>query len=336
MSDVTYDYSVANAEFTDGTALSGSWTVEYDPTGAIVAITGVDVTLTGPAGTTTFTGLGTLPYANPAVSPDGSKDYYDVHNFGGQSSSDYQSLYLDWTSMTPSNLAKQNDDGNLYTSMSYGGNTYMLVAKAPLVSTLAPCFCADTAIATPRGDVAVQNLQVGDVVLAMNGGTATICWVGSYRQALRNADPARVLPVRICAGALADNVPQRDLFVSPDHALFIDDALVPAGLLLNGRTITQPQRSGAVRYYHVELEQHDVIFAEGAAAESFLNLGNRRQFLQGQSVVPLWDQEDKTWEDACAPLILAGPALDGIRAVLEQRAERLDAGLPREQLARVA
>ena len=80
MGDTTYEYSVADAAFKDGTQFTGSWDVTYDPAGVIVALTDVDVTLIGPEGSTNFAGLGALPYANPAVSPNGKVDYYEVHN----------------------------------------------------------------------------------------------------------------------------------------------------------------------------------------------------------------------------------------------------------------
>ena len=101
-------------------------------------------------------------------------------------------------------------------------------------------------------------------------------------------------PIRIHENALADGVPRRDLRISPDHALLLDRVLVPARLLINGASIVRETRCRRVTYYHVELDTHDVLLAEGAPAESYLNTGNRGDF-----------------EDAGAPLVLHPVFADG-------------------------
>jgi hypothetical protein len=83
-----------------------------------------------------------------------------------------------------------------------------------------------------------------------------------------------VWPIRVHAGAFAPDQPLRDLWLSPDHAVFIDGALVPVRHLTNGRTIIQ-EEVDEVSYYHVELAAHDVIIAEGLPCESYLDTGNR-------------------------------------------------------------
>ena len=143
----------------------------------------------------------------------------------------------------------------------------------------APCFCAGTQILTDRGLVAVQDLAIGDAVVTVDGGMERIRWIGERHYAAPFiAGNEFILPVRFAAGALADGVPARDLWVSPGHAMFIDGALVPAWRLLNGVSIVQPGDTHAVSYYHVELHRHAVLLAEGAAAESFLDDHCRNQF----------------------------------------------------------
>ncbi len=78
-------------------------------------------------------------------------------------------------------------------------------------------------------------------------------------------------------GAFGDGLPIRDLILSPGHAVFVDGVLVPVGPLVNGATIVQEEVE-SVRYFHVELDAHDVILAEGLPCESYLDDANRETF----------------------------------------------------------
>ena len=181
---------------------------------------------------------------------------------------------------------------------------------------LVACFCAGTRILTRRGVVAVETLRAGDEAVTGSGATTPVIWMGSWQVDLdNNPAPEKMRPVRIAAGALGQNTPSRDLYVSPDHAMYIDDVLVPAHLLVNDATITQPARRGVVTYYHVQVEPHDILIAENAATESFLDLGGTGFSKPGE--------EPRSWEDACAPLLLAGPQLARIQNRLARRAEAM-------------
>jgi len=118
------------------------------------------------------------------------------------------------------------------------------------------CFAAGTRIATARGEIAVEHLRIGDLVVAGGAGAGLrpVTWIGHARAEIRrHPDPARIAPVRITAGALADGVPFRDLRVSPDHAVFLDGHLVPAKHIVNGTTILQELWCPVTEYWHVEL-----------------------------------------------------------------------------------
>ncbi len=141
------------------------------------------------------------------------------------------------------------------------------------------CFCAGTRIATPRGETEVQALRPGDLVLTAQGEVLPVRWVGISHVATKFADPLRVMPVRISAGALGDGVPQRDLLVSPDHALFLDGILVTALALVDGVNITrETQMPEQFDYYHVELDSHELLLAENVPAESFVDNVTRMNF----------------------------------------------------------
>ena len=86
--------------------------------------------------------------------------------------------------------------------------------------------------------------------------------------------------MRVMAGAFAHGSPRRDLWLSPRHAVAVEGALIPIVALLNGASVRQV-RTSAVEYWHVELDAHDVIFAEGPPAETYLDNGNRAAFVNG-------------------------------------------------------
>ncbi|GAN76275.1 Hint domain-containing protein [Acidisphaera rubrifaciens] len=183
---------------------------------------------------------------------------------------------------------------------------------------LVTCFAEGTRIATPRGAVAVEALRAGDVVTTVLSGPRRVIWIGRRAVDLRrHRDPARVCPVRVAAGAFGPGLPCRDLVISPDHALYLDGALIPVRLLVNGTSIA-PAPVDAVTYYHVELDHHDVLLAEGLAAECYLDTGNRASFGNGGRAVTLHpDFNARVWEaEGCAPLVLAGPRLAAARAAI--------------------
>jgi hypothetical protein len=141
------------------------------------------------------------------------------------------------------------------------------------------CFMAGTMIRTPDGEAGVETLARGDLVVTTNGVAKPVCWLGKQTVSMVFADPLRSLPIRIKAGALDENIPARDLLISPDHALMVDGVLVQAGALINGTSI---QRETAVPqvfvYYHVELDDHSLILAENTPAETFVDNVDRLNF----------------------------------------------------------
>jgi hypothetical protein len=141
------------------------------------------------------------------------------------------------------------------------------------------CFPAGTMILTPAGEVEVESLAAGDLVLTADGRTVPVRWVGRQTVSRVFADPLRALPIRISAGALGENIPVRDLSLSPEHAVFIDGVLVQASALVNGTSIIRDQSVPPVfAYYHIELATHELLVAEGAPAESFIDNVDRMGF----------------------------------------------------------
>jgi hypothetical protein len=202
--------------------------------------------------------------------------------------------------------------------------------------SLAPaCYAAGTRVLTARGEVRVEGLAVGDMVRVRFAGLAPIKWIGHRRiDCRRHPDPQQVWPVRIVAGAFAPNQPCRDLFLSPDHAVAVNDALIPIRLLVNGASIRQESEVAQVHYFHIELERHDLLLADGLAAESYLDTGNRGVFANaGVPIVlhpTLDDPAAQQRREAGACLKLLGDPLDvaPIWRTLAARAESLGLALP--------
>jgi hypothetical protein len=186
---------------------------------------------------------------------------------------------------------------------------------------LAPiaCFAAGTRIRCEHGDIAVERLNVGDLLPALwSGQTRKIQWIGHrHIECLRHPRPHDVWPVLVRASAFAPDMPYRDLLLSPDHAVFTNGVLIPIRHLINGTTIAQ-REVGEITYWHVELESHDVVLAEGLPCETYLDTGNRAAFTNGGAVVQLHASfVTRVWEaDGCAKLVVAGPDLVAARRLL--------------------
>jgi collagen type I alpha len=127
--------------------------------------------------------------------------------------------------------------------------------------------------------------------------------------------------VRVAAGAFGPTQPRRDLFLSPDHAVFAEGVLIPVKHLINDTAIAQVEVPEVI-YYHVELAEHAVLIAEGLPAESYLDTGDRCNFENGGGAMALHPRFSvRTWEGkGCAPLVVTGPAVEIVRRRLEQRA----------------
>jgi collagen type I/II/III/V/XI/XXIV/XXVII alpha len=212
--------------------------------------------------------------------------------------------------------------GTLAFTGTAAAQTAFNTAGALVDQVVVPCFAAGTRIETVAGPVAVERLRVGDEVRTLLGGPGRIVWVGSRTvDCGRHPRPERVWPVRIARNAFGPGLPGRALFVSPDHALYLDGVLIPAKLLVNGTTVRQVARRHVV-YYHIELERHDVVLAEGLPAETYLDTGDRVDFA-GETTVRLFPDfaarlapdVARVWETkGAAPLVMAGEELAAARA----------------------
>ena len=191
------------------------------------------------------------------------------------------------------------------------GNTGALTVLAQGFGAAALCFLAGTAIATPDGEVPVEHLRPGDMVINHRGQKRTIVWIGAAQvSAARDA----AAPVVVRKGALAEHLPHRDLRVTKGHALYLDDVLIPVEYLINHRTILWDHDARDIQLYHIELETHDVLLANGAPAESYRDDGNRWLFQNARAGLGLPPQMP------CAPVLTGGPVVDAVWGRLLGRA----------------
>lgn len=145
----------------------------------------------------------------------------------------------------------------------------------------ATCFAKGTWIATAQGEVRIEALQPGALVRTATGGFRPLRWIG-WRQVdlSRLAGSRRIgsLPILIRANALADRIPYHDLVVSARHGVMQAESLHPAGALVNGGTIAALTTTASIAYYHLEFDQLELVYANGMAAESYMDVGNRGHF----------------------------------------------------------
>jgi Hint domain len=140
------------------------------------------------------------------------------------------------------------------------------------------CFLKGTRIRTADGDRKIEDLAVGDLLPTVFGGICPIQWIGRYPIKKNDQTKAWVktaLPVRVARSALGVNIPYADLYITKEHTLLIDGVLVTAGSLINGVTITvyDARELDELEFFHIKLERHNAIYAEGAPSETMMNVG---------------------------------------------------------------
>ncbi len=171
----------------------------------------------------------------------------------------------------------------------------------------AQCFLRGTSILTDCGEKRVEDLRIGDRVTLADGDTRRIKWVG--RQVFKKGG-ARwhegVVPIRVLRHALGDCAPHSDLYLSPGHALFLNGILIRVRDLVNGTTIAPalPADDTMIEYYAVLLDTHEIVLAEGAAAETFhMSDSNHENFSNFAEYERLYAAEERPRMTSYAPVV---------------------------------
>ena len=229
---------------------------------------------------------------------------------------------VDYTmTKTPSNVITVTTKiGNVSDTLTNIG-TLRFADGSTLAASAIACFARGTRIAVPGGAIPVERLLIGGLVQTASGQARRIRWIGrrAYAGAFLAAN-AGAQPIRVREGAIEDGVPQRDLFVSPRHALFLDGVLIPAEALVNGVSVTRCTDWTEVEYTHIELEGHDILLAEGCPAESFVDDDSRGLFQNADEFAALYPEDRSLRGAFCAALVEHGEVLAAVRRRIDARA----------------
>jgi len=216
----------------------------------------------------------------------------------------------------------EDNSGKLLQTGSFGWDLVKNQAFDPAdMPDISPCYCPGTLILTDRGEVPVEDLVIGDSVMTMSGAARPIKWIGWRGYAGRFMQGQKdILPICVKAGAIDDNVPRRDLWISPHHAMYLDGVLIEAIDLVNGVTIAQAEEIERVEYFHIELESHDVLIAEGSLSESYVDDDNRGMFHNAHEYASLCSDQASGPARYCAPRCNEGYHVEAVRRQLALRA----------------
>ncbi len=217
-----------------------------------------------------------------------------------------------------STVDPSGSQGTMPTAINSSGElfgTYVNAAGLQVGFTATPaCYCPGAMIRTDNGDVPVERLAIGDRVATLDGACKPVRWIGrrSYAGRFLRGRPS-LSPVRILAGALGAGVPSRDLVVSPAHALLLDGALIAAEDLVNGVSILRDAPADRVDYIHIELAEHGIVWANDAAAETFVEDDSRAMFSNAAEYAALYPDAAVGKAVFCAPRVDSGPVLEQVR-----------------------
>ncbi|WP_252354115.1 Hint domain-containing protein [Acetobacter sp. P5B1] len=264
-----------------------------------------------------------------------------ISSFDGQSSGNSDGIELAGIKASDISDVSYATDGDHVTLTLQNGHTVTMnivgVTKSGYSLVQGPnndvlfevCFLAGSMISTPSGDVAVEDIRLGDQVTTWDWQrqrevAQSVVWTGKKHMQVRThcADAEAGYPVRVLKDAITDGVPYKDLLITPEHCLFFENKFIPVRMLVNGRSIFYDRSITSYDYFHIETENHAVIRADGMLTESYLDTGNRSTFRQDGTVVRLGQPDkSKSWvADAAASLNVERAVVEPLFRTLDMRA----------------
>jgi hypothetical protein len=259
------DVDLSGWTFTDGDGITFTF-----PAGALIPANGhvllINQWTTSPVPDYVYeTGIGLNNSGDEAILSDGTTTIAAVYNAENPTDIPPGALVDDFGT---------DSDGFSIQRSPDGSDTLTVAAPSP------QCFAAGTAIATPTGEAPVETLAEGDLVLTEDGRSVCVKWIG--RQTLhRDRLGLRSQPVRIRANALGTGIPHCDLTVTADHGMVVQNHLINASALVNHETISfvpLAELETEFTVFHIETAAHEVLLANGAPSESFIDYCGRKTF----------------------------------------------------------
>ncbi len=300
-------------------SLTGTGTVTIDA-GSTLAVQGAissgqDIVFGGTGGVFDITAPSQFGGTITSFVAGDTIDLTSTKDNGGHADMDYST-----------NVLTVTDNGNTYTlqfdqSENFAGDYFHLTPDnsgngpgTDITENTTPCYCRGTLIRTRAGEVPVENLAIGNKVMTMSGasgrsngsGGAAIAGVSSWaaKKSCRSAS-RRARSTTMCRNATCG--------FRRNHAMYLDGVLIEAKDLVNGVSIVQAERVDKVEYFHIELETHDVIIAEGALSESFIDDDSRFMFHNAHEYRALYPEAATDVAQYCAPRLDDGYELEAIR-----------------------
>lgn len=249
-------------------------------------------------GTYSTINLSNVPAANVCVAADGNT-YYNIPTPNIQNGApDGMALvndsgvvceFLSYEgTMTatngPASGMTSTNVGAVETSSTMSGTSIQLQPDGTWVAGLPEtpkqaniCFLRGTNILTHDGYKKIESLKAGDSVTIADGTEKFIKWIGIQTVDIKNSRNALLSdPIQISKNSIAEGIPSRDLRVSPNHAVLVDGLLINAGALVNNENIFKTEPTASFKYYHIELDSHELIIAENTWTESYLPQNENR------------------------------------------------------------
>ena len=237
---------------------------------------------------------------------------------------------VDLVGIAPSLVSVSGAAGEIFNSqgsvavnfgvIQSGGGTITVVSDGAggallTVNGVLPCFARGTGILSPNGYRRVEDLRPGDPVITANGERRPVRWIGWRTLDLGPVAARAAQPVLIMPDAFGPGRPHKMLRLSPSHCIYVEGVLIPVAQLVNGATVRHEWAAQAATYFHIELDRHDIVLAEGLMCESYFDDGNRAAMYRelGRRCPA---------RRMYAPVVTAGARLAAVRRALHEQALR--------------
>ena len=330
LSDGVHDLNVTATDLAGNVSSQASQTVTIDTVAPNVPTESVSASATVTFQSVTYD-TNRTPTITGTAEAGSTVTIKDGDNTLGSVTANAQGAY----SFTVGNQLSGGAHSFSVTATDLAGNTS---SASPVLAKNVVCYMSGTRLQTQDGWKLVEHLKAGDLIKTVSGKLQPVTWVGhSTIDCRRQDNKQHAYPVRIAQHAFGHQLPERDLYVSPLHSIYVEGVMIPVIHLVNGVTVTQDQRESLVTYYHVELPQHDAVYAEGLPAETYLdtspenrhffslNNGDQKVFELGLQFppcpegTPVWQHIWNT--QGYAPLTQSGPIVEAVKVMLMQRAQ---------------